>query len=41
MTAKVVEQSLAMRRMFNYLKKTTAYLSVEPESWVPAAPPWF
>jgi len=30
-----------MRRMFNYLKMTTAYLSVEPESWVPPAPPWF
>jgi len=39
--AKFVEQSLAMRRMFNYLKMTTAYLSVEPELWVPPAPPWF
>jgi hypothetical protein len=32
---------LAMRRMSNYLKMTTTYLSVEPESWVPPAPPWF
>jgi hypothetical protein len=39
--AKFVEQSLAMRRMSNYLKMTTNYLSVEPESWVPPAPPWF
>jgi hypothetical protein len=39
--AKFVEQSLAMRRMSNYLKMTTTYLSVEPESWVPPAPPWF
>ncbi|MDT7719882.1 MAG: hypothetical protein QOE94_893 [Mycobacterium sp.] len=39
--AKFVEQSLAMRRMFNYLKMTTTYLSGEPESWVPPAPPWF
>ncbi|MDT5245882.1 MAG: hypothetical protein QOD36_3258, partial [Mycobacterium sp.] len=27
--------------MFNYLKTTTTYLSGEPESWVPPAPPWF
>ena len=28
-------------RRSNYLKMTTTYLSVEPESWVPPAPPWF
>ena len=39
--AKFVEQSLAMRRMANYLKVTTTYLSVVPESWVPPAPLWF
>jgi transposase len=30
-----------LRRKNRELKQTTTYLSVEPESWVPPAPPWF